>query len=225
MIGAVSTTSALDFYISNIKVEEGTKATTWVPCKEEGGYDTTIVEDSSGYNHNGEILNGPLSLTSDTSRYNISTHFSTTNQKIKISNFPTNGFGNSYTFAWWAKISSVTPMHWGFADGIRLNGMYTGRLWNTGDGSNNPLYNPGTTTQVTAPTVNVWHHWAMTGDGTKCRVYQDGELWGEAKTYKAISGTTIYINGWNASTDYSSNNYSISDFRIYCTPLLDTDIK
>jgi hypothetical protein len=71
---------------------------------------------------------------------------SATNQKIKISNFPTSGFGNSYTFAWWEKISSAGPMHWGFADGIRLNGMYTGRLWNTGDGSNNPLYTPGTTT-------------------------------------------------------------------------------
>jgi hypothetical protein len=96
---------------------------------------------------------------------------SATNEKIKISNLAVSGFSNSYSFTWWEKISSVTPMHWGFADGCRLNGMYTGRLWNTGDGSNNPLYNPGTTTQVTAPTVNVWHHWAMIGDGTKCRVY------------------------------------------------------
>ena len=59
----------------------------------------------------------------------------------------------------------------------------------------------------------------MTGNGTKCYVYQDGELWAEAKTYKAISGTTIYINGWDTGTNYSSNNYSISDFRIYCTAL------
>ena len=183
------------------------------------------ISDTSGFKHNGEVLNGPLSPSTNTPRYRSCVHLAATNQKIKISNFPTSGFGNSYSFTWWAKISSKDPMHWGFADGIRLNGMYTGRLWNTGDSSNNPLYNPGTTTQVTAPTVNVWHHWVMTGNGTKCYVYQDGQLWGEAKTYKAISGSTIYINGWNDTTSYSSNNYSVSDFRIYCTALSADDIK
>ena len=104
-------------------------------------------------------------------RYCSSLHIKAISQKVKITDFPTSGFSNSYTFSWWAKISSVDPMHWGFADGIRLNGMYTGRLWNTDDNSNNPLYEPGTTTQVTAPTVNTWHHWVMTGDGTTCKVY------------------------------------------------------
>jgi len=37
-------------------------------------------------------------------------------------------------------------MFWGFANGIRLNGMYNGNLWNTGDSSDNPIYNIGTTT-------------------------------------------------------------------------------
>lgn len=185
---------------------------------------TNGIIDSSGYGHNGEIINS-ITTTTDTPRYNNCTHMSATNQKIKISNFPTEEFGNSYSFTWWAKISSATPMHWGFSDGIRLSGMYTGRLWYTNDGSNNPLYIPGTTTQVTAPSTGVWHHYAMIGDGTTCKVYLDGEFWAQAKNYKAISGTTIYINGWDTSTNYSSNNLSISDFRIYCTPLLDTDIK
>lgn len=106
---------------------------------------SSIIYDSSGYEHNGEIINN-ISIESNSPRYNSCIHMSATNQKIKISNFPTSGFGDSYTFAWWEKISSAGPMHWGFADGIRLNGIYTGRLWNTGDGSNNPLYTPGTTT-------------------------------------------------------------------------------
>ena len=65
----------------------------------------------------------------------------------------------------------------------------------------------------------------MTGNGTKCYVYLDGELWAEAKTYKAISGTSIYINGWNSATDYCSNNTDISDFRIYATALSAADVK
>ena len=219
--------------IRNCKLEKGETATDWCLNHEESGYIDTVltgnnnwatIYDSSGYNNNGTIING-LSLIDSSSRYDNGIHFSATNQKVKISNLSTTGFTNSYSFAWWEKISSVSPMHWGFADGVRLNGMYTGRLWNTGDGSNNPLYNPGTTTQVTAPTVNVWHHWVMTGNGTKCLVYQDGELWAEAKTYKPITGTTIYLNGWAETTNYSSDNASMSDFRIYSTALTADQVK
>ena len=200
-------------YLKNVRLLSNN-----MPC-----HDTTIIYDSSGYNHNGEIINS-ISIEENSPKYNNCIHFTATNQKIKIDNLITTGFSNSYSFAWWEKISSVTPMHWGFSNGIRVNGMYTGRLWNTGDGGDNPLYNPGTTTQVTVPTVNVWHHWVMTGDGTKCRVYQDGVLWAEAKTYKAISGTTIYINGWDSSTSYSSSNAFVSDFRIYATALSADDV-
>ena len=196
--------------------------TTEIPSYD---YPSTTISDSSGYGHNGEVLIG-ISQRTDSPRYNSCTHFSATNQKIKIYNFPTSGFGDSYTFAWWGRCSSFgNKMHWGFSDGIRLNGIYNGILWNTSDGSNNPLYIPGTTTQVTAPTTGVWHHYAMTGDGTNCKVYLDGEYWGIAKTYKSISGTSIYLNGWDSGTSYSNSYLSLSDFRIYCTPLLDNDIK
>lgn len=210
--------------IKNIKLEIGNIATNYSPAPIDIGMNSNIIYDSSGYNNNGEIIN-TLSTEIPSPKNNISLHFSATNQKIKISGLSTTGFSNSYSFAWWEKINSVAPMHWGFSDGVRLNGMYTGRLWNTGDGSNNPLYNPGTTTQVAAPSVNIWHHWVMTGDGTKCRVYQDGILWAEAKTYKTITGTTIYINGWDTNTNYSSDNASISDFRIYATTLTADQIK
>ena len=220
------------FSIRHCKLEKGSTATTWTLNQLDDTYNQSLITDNtwtiepdcSGYGHNGTII-GTISTDTVTPRYNQAAHISATNQKIKISGLTTSGFGNSYSFAWWEKISSVTPMHWGFSDGIRLNGLYTGRLWNTGDSSDNPLYKPGTTTQVTAPTVNTWHHWVMTGDGTTCKVYQDGIFWAQAKTYKSISGTTIYINGWNSNTDYSSNNASISDFRIYATALTETQVK
>jgi len=183
------------------------------------------IEDSSGYGHNGEVLIG-IDQKTDSPRYNSCAHFSATNQKIKISGLTTSGFGSSYTFAWWGKCGTYYGrMMWGFSDGIRLNGIYNGVLWNTGDGSDNPLYKPGTTTAVDAPSVDEWHHFAMVGDGSTCKAYLDGELWGQAKTYKNISGTTIYLNGWNSDASYSNSDASLSDFRIYCTPLLDKDIK
>jgi len=66
---------------------------------------------------------------------------------------------------------------WGFADGIRLGAILNGNLWFTNDGTSNPLYNPGTTTQVTTPATSTWYHWAMVGDGSTCKVYRNGELW------------------------------------------------
>lgn len=189
------------------------------------GTNPSISIDSSGYNYHGTI-NGTLSCTTDTPRYSVSTNLKNTSTYIKISNLTTTGFANSYSFAWWGNVNSYSGlMMWGFSNGIRLNGIYNGNLWNTGDGSNNPLYSPGTTTQVSPPTTNVWHHFVMTGDGTTCKVYKDGELWATAKTYKAISGTEIIINGWDTGTTYKYNNYYMSDFRIYATALSADDVK
>jgi len=219
----------ISFYISYIKLEEGSTATPWCPNSADTLYTTlglngTTEYDCSGFCNNGEKI-GALTYTSDTPKYQVSTHIGATNQKIHISNFPTSGFGNSYSFAWWGKRASNSPMFWGFSDGVRLNGMYQGTLWNTGDGSNNPIYKPNTTTTITAPSVKVWHHYVMTGDGSVCKLYVDGELYGQAKTYKAISGTSIYINGWDSGTTYCSDNTDMSDFRIYATALSADDVK
>ena len=226
-----SPTGTDTFSIRKCKLEKGSTATEWQPSPVDDSYKTlgyynNIEHDASGYNHNAVKYGDTYTYTSDSPKYNVSTHFSNTNQYIKISGLTTTGFGDSYSIAWWGKPSSLgLTMQWGFGDGIRLNGMYTGRFWNTGDSSNNPLYYIGTTTQVTAPSLNVWHHYVMTGNGTKCYVYLDGELWAEAKTYKSISGTIIYINGWDDTDKYSSNNFSIQDFRIYATTLSEDDVK
>lgn len=214
-------------YFALPKLEIGSVATPWCPHIEDAnnmGLNSTTEYDCSGFCNNGEKI-GTLTYTSDTPKYAVSTHIGSTSSKIHISNFPTSGFGNSYSFAWWGKRSSNSPMFWGFSDGIRLNGMYAGTLWNTGDSSSNPIYIPGTTTTITAPSVNVWHHYVMTGDGTTCKLYVNGVLYGQAKTYKAISGTSIYINGWDSGTSYCSDNTDISDFRIYATVLSASDVK
>ncbi len=215
--------STATWYIKNCKLEIG-QATSYTPNQNDIHQDSSIIYDSSGYNNNGQII-GLLETTVPSPRYNCSTYIPTTSSKIHISNFLTSGFSNSYSFAWWGKRDSNNPMFWGFSNGIRLNGMYLGNLWNTGDGSNNPLYKIGTTTQVSAPSVNVWHHYVMVGNGSKCYVYLDGELWAEAKTYKAISGTSIYINGWDTGTSYCSNNTDILEFRIYATALTEAQVK
>ena len=112
-------------------------------------------------------------------------------------------------------------MMWGFSNGNRLNLYMSGGYfyWNTGDGSNNPF-------SVAASTYgdNKWHHFAVTGDGTTTKLYIDGEFKANAKTYKGITGTTIYLNGWNSGTSYNFNG-QLSDFRLYGTCLSADDIS
>ena len=185
----------------------------------------TTIYDTSGNGYNGIMYNDPVwDLSSP--KYKASTHFTATNQYIRVTNLTTTGFSNSYSFSWWGNMDSWSnAMFWGFSDGVRLNGLFKGNLWNTGDSGNNPLYKPGTTTQVTSPSLNTWHHYVMVGNGTSCVVYLDGELWGQAKTYKTITGTTICFNGWDTSTSYTSSDMRISDFRIYATALSAQDVK
>lgn len=213
--------------ICGYKLEQGSVATPWIPHSSEPLHKTLInnsVLDSSGHGYHGTIA-GSLIIEQSSPKYNSGTHIASTSHYIKCGSFPTSGFSNSYSFSWWSKCGSWGGlMNWGFSDGIRLNAIYNGTLWNTGDGSNNPLYNPGTTTQVTAPSVNEWHHFVMTGDGTTCKVYKDGIHWATAKTYKSISGTQIYINGWNDATTYSYANLYMSDFRVYATALSADDV-
>ena len=108
-------------------------------------------------------------------------------------------------------------MCWGFGDGNRIN-YYSGLYWNTGDGGSNPFYNSGTTT-ISQPSTNTWHHIVITGNGTSTKIYLDGNLYGTAKTYKGLTGSYIYINGWDASAKYCIPNGLLSDFRIYSTAL------
>ena len=189
------------------------------------GLDNNIVYDVSGYGKK-KKKTGDITYTSNTPRYNVSTSINTNGSCLVVSGLTTTGFSNSFSIAWWGNVSDFSnKMMWGFRDGIRLNGIYNGNLWNTGDGSNNPIYQPGTTTKVTAPSVGVWHHYVMTGDGTNNYLYVDGVLYGESKTYKGISGTTIYFNGWTDSSDYRyADGLKLSDFRIYATALSADDV-
>lgn len=184
-----------------------------------------IIYDCSGYKNNGSLVSTPTFQT-DTPRYSNAINMTAKAQKAKVSNLNLTGFANTFSISWWGKAASFSTgaMMWGFSNGNRLNGIYQGDLWNTGDGTSNPIQIPGTTTKVTAPTGGEWHYFVMTGDGTTSKAYLDGQLWGHAKTYKGLSGTEIYFNDWNSGTSYSFENLKLSDFRIYTTTLTDAQI-
>lgn len=193
----------------------------------------TTIQDSSGYNHNGTILNA-VTLSSDSPRYNISTNLSAGNSAINC------GKGgkvtDSLTVNFWLKSSTwANPVSctesggWNFessSDYFRFVVYISGVGYKYGQ----------STTKRSELCNNQWHMLTGVYDrvNSKIKIYVDGEL---DNDYDA--GTTNNI-GYNANnviwlgaeasssaTAPASNGMIglFSDFRIYATALLDNDIK
>lgn len=178
----------------------------------------TRIVDSSGYKHHG-VVNGTLDQSYDSPRNNLSIIFSSESH-INVT-LDINNFASIYTFSWWGKYSNCNShMMWGFSNGNRLNLYMVNNYfcWNTGDGSNNKFgtINPN-------DYKDNWHHFVVTGDGTTNKLYIDGQFKANSNTYKAITGTIIYLNGWDSGTGYNFNG-QLSDFRIYATALSAEDV-
>lgn len=221
--GDISDVRIYDHCLSPKEVKEISKALVLhYPLNDTYITQSTTVYDCSGYSNNGTVI-GSLSCVEDTPRYNVSTYFSANTKHIALPSINYSGFGNSYTFSWWAK--GNPKMMWGFADGNRLNIPFVGCYANTENSYKNPFYTPGTTTTITSPlSTTEFKHYVAVGDGSTLKLYVNGAHYGTAKTYKALTGTQIYINGWSSATSYAGVEY-ISDFRIYATALSADDIK
>lgn len=218
-------TCTLNWY----KLEEGSIFTPYIPNKNDTlysklGFNNNIEYDCSGLGNNGTI-NGNIVITDGSPRHSTCYKFNGSEYIQRTLN--TSGISNSYTIAYWAKISDIAGrMVWGFSDGNRLNvypsdGVF---CWNTGDGGSNPFKNNGTGVSYTEYNGG-WHHYAITGDGTTTTLYIDGVKAGTATTYKEITGSNIIISGWDTSSSYKWTGGCISDFRIYATVLNADDVK
>lgn len=183
-------------------------------------YVQTTVYDCSGYCNNGTVI-GSLQVADDSPKYKKSTKITTSNTIKTI--VPV--LNNIYSFSWWYNKAdfAVGDMMWGYADGNRINPLYY-LCFNIGDGTGSPWYVPGTTTKITAPSGNTWHHFVITGDGSTSTLYVDGNRYGTCINFKPITGSILHINGWNSEGDYRTNG-KISDFRIYSTVISEDDIK
>lgn len=196
-----------DCYIKNIKVEEGTTATPWVPAGQE---ERLVVYDSSGLGYNGTLMEGrTINITSDTPRYSYSAtfpRFGDGGQCLDMTHTTLLPAITSGTVVWWVKYTSTQNL------------LLTGNndiYYYLAASQNNAYYNRNITvskwyvdgllvSSAPKPVTGVWHMYAVTG--------VDFTGW-----------NTFRINRYDGSNAWSLNG-SLSDFRIYNTTLSDADI-
>ena len=196
--------------IRKCKIEEGDCATP---------YDiSTYVTDVSGYNRHGTI-NGTLTVTSDTKKYNCSTVFN----NVGIATSYTNGGLNTFTYAAWVKLTAYHSER----SCISIGGTYftidnSGRLSGYAYGRSSEGYHTGNATIA----LNTWTHVALVWTTTQLIGYVNGVQDFVVNNTGSFSHYTNQAIGSEYADQYSRNfTGMISDLRMYATALSADDIK
>lgn len=222
-------------WIARFKLERGNKATAWMPNPADAeytimGYNEPIVYDSSGYNYHG--TSSGVSVSSDTSRYGVSTVFDANTDTIT----PTACFSVGQTMTelsvscWFRTntLNSTSPNMWSFGENsfarIRLaSSTSIGYYVRVGSSQVYGTYSAGKTL-----TDNTWHHVVYVFKNGVVRIYLDNVQIGttdhsSTATYMTCSSTAWHLAGYGAN----SENFigSLSDVRIYATTLSADDVK
>ena len=213
----------IDYYISKIKVEEGTISTPW--C--DYGITNNIVYDCSGYQNNGTI-SGSLSCSADSPRYKVSINMSGQYISCNTTNIQqVCNAGAPFTISSWIKRTA----NYTNSSGLFEAGSSSGNLKclhlvfrNTGQFVfafySCDLY-PGFNINNH---IGEWNLITCTYDGSTMKVYINGELIGSRDgAILDLQTTTPYTVIGKAQTANSPD--LLSDFRIYATALSEEDIK
>lgn len=216
-----------------IKLEEGTKATPWIPNLADPLYTTmglnsTTEYDCSGFCNNGSKMTDTITYNSDTAKYAVSTHFNGTYDGIIIENLALKDMINSaITYAFWIKPESESG-----ARSVYF-GSYSGISWSVEKTAGNQLRlywnsSPDETCSGAIITDGVWQHICITKSGTNdVKVYINGvQKWTSTATHSSLNFPTTYRIGRDTrSNDGTPYKGLMSDFRIYATALSADDVK
>ena len=220
--------------VKNFKIEEGSKATPWIPKPSDTlytqlGYDSNIEPDCSGFGFNGTIT-GSLPTNINSPRYNTCRTFESNKYIRTDKGFPL-GVQPPFTISLWYKPTETTYSTW--ADVVRCGtklgektALWRMECYNT-TGLNYAWYgngvvnNGGASCSWTAE-YDKWHHLVQTFDGTVFRQYVNGT---QVSTYTLASA---YV-GFETTGTFGVGDYGMygdmSDVRVYATCLTAEDVK
>ena len=194
--------------VTGFKLEEGNTATDF------SFIDENIVYDSSGYGNNGLIFN-PLTITTDTLKYNVATVFDGNTSAIKVPYTDIASTDDIFTLNLWFKKDDLGSKNYetlfggpsGFEMDTRAGAATALTLYMASTrGSNFAQFNFGE-----------WYMVTLVNDGTNELYYVNTEL---KKTIakKPMPAGNYYIGAWQTEIKQNYKGF-ISDFRIYKTAL------
>ena len=180
---------------------------------------TVIVKDSSGYNHNGNIVGTTTSIVSNCPRYSRAISMNNTSTTNHIESKEDITISDNMTISCWVKASLTKNQVIFTTDTIQFG--IVNQLGYVQTTSSSPGY------QLSSYFISdKWNHICVVRSAGNYTLYVNGE------TPPRNGGSNYYLHNvsklWLLNRSHNSSygaDASISDFRIYCTPLLDTDIK
>lgn len=198
-----------------------------------GTHTPTTVYDSSGYNHNGTISNGSLTMIHNSPRYSYCTYLDGTGPYIDSNtnlSFLTNN--SPFTISFWAYCADWTTATTSSSKFL-LQSYHTSyggfRIYSSKETNRYRMYwlDETSTAQVCYFSNNNtltsgWYLFTTTYDGTTFRTYLNGNSYtSKVSTYIHTTSAPHFCIGTGTAT--VAGNYS--DFRIYATALTAAQVK
>ena len=212
-----------EVYLANVKVENGSVATAYLPGVGDShynamGYNDTIEYDTSGNLYNATV-NGTVNMVSDSPRYSACSYFDADANYLSRTAIT----APAYTASFWVKYKSdFSAYRVVFVD--QTSHLAFGMI-NSTTACCTCAGKQIKTFSTSAVTANAWHHIAIVRntDLSDADLYVDGvKITGRGSN-----------NAWNHTTDTlligrrssgSSPIAYVSDFRLYATQLSQEDI-
>ena len=170
-------------------------------------------DDLSGNDNHGTAFNG-LSTAANTDEGGVRAYdFNGTNHRIDTPSGLFDPASDNFTVGMWAKSDSFTG-----ANQLMLSQNGTlGRslMFRHGVSNSFRTFLGGSSTDISgvfAGQNGVWHHWAITYDGTKVRLYQNGVLGGSANRTGESTTGKLLIGSSKSATQFW--NGMIDDIRV-----------
>lgn len=226
-----ATAHRIEFYITDIQLEEKDHATPYV----NGTRSTGKVYDSSGYGYNGTIC-GNIKPSSDSAAGKHSIYSPAGANYVERQNFPVAGFNadQQFTINAWIKIVGYIGSDWNTIFRLAATNARDQQLHFCYNANGNIILSqfsddPQFTTNVALNTwaMVTWVHY-KDGSTAKCKYFVNGQQVGNTQSY---SGLLNIQNNARLTLFYDSirNSYGanlhMGDFKIYATALSADDIK
>lgn len=190
------------------------------------------ISDSSGYGHTG-IISGNVCSSVDGGRHMHGIFIPSGNTDFITTKDEVGNFNEGITMNIWFRSQNTTPgsdyheifniatatQEYEFA--IHKTGYFRAGMKVNGTRYVTSL------SSITTLLNNNWHMLTMTYDGTSIKRYIDGVFQQQTNVTGTPSATSckFMMGHYGTKTSFYAAEARLSDARIYCTPLLDNDIK